>query len=82
MTDEEVLGQRNDLEMIKRPHLWPHQMRLPLKRRADGKLGFLSANHEDKYRVFIGFFFFHTETCPSIPYESPEEILDDDWMVD
>lgn len=33
LTDDEVKAQHNDLEMMRRPHLWPHGGKLlPLKR--------------------------------------------------
>jgi len=40
MEDEQVLKDRNDIEMMKRPHLWP-MGRLPLKRQ----------HPEDDYRM-------------------------------
>lgn len=33
LTDEEVRVQRDSLEMMRRPHLWPHHRFLPLKKR-------------------------------------------------
>jgi hypothetical protein len=35
LTDQEVLNRKQDAEMIRRPHLWPHMV-LPLKRTYSG----------------------------------------------
>jgi hypothetical protein len=57
MTDKEVIETRNDLEMMKRPHLWPN-MFLPLINRSMktdspfGVEGLLFANNEGSY-IFI-----------------------------
>ena len=37
-SDKEVLTRLDNLEMLKRPHLWPRWPVLPLKRYADGHL--------------------------------------------
>jgi hypothetical protein len=38
-TDEEVIKKRDDLEMMRRPHLWPHDRLLPLKHRSEKRDG-------------------------------------------
>lgn len=38
MSDEDVLRERNDVEMMRRPHLWPLRPRLYLKRRSPNRL--------------------------------------------
>jgi hypothetical protein len=41
LTDQEVFVSRNDLEMMKRPHLWPNHCCLYLKKFGGKEFGFL-----------------------------------------
>jgi hypothetical protein len=82
MTDDEVLETRNDLEMMRRPHLWPSPGRLPVKREA-GSRGRL---YDCGLLLEGGGPTVHpgpdgTVTEP-LGYETLEKLLADGWVVD
>jgi hypothetical protein len=91
LTDEEVLNGNDDLEMLRRPHLWAYPV-LPLKKpellRRDfdnpGALGVLLPDG-GKFRVLVGNMFFMAGSIlpeRQIEYDSPEAVLADGWVVD
>jgi hypothetical protein len=87
LTDAEVVEQRNDAEMMRRPHLWPSHPYLPLKRRPpleddSQNLGLLADNSGPMLTVLIGNLFASKDTAPRIEYESADAVVADGWIVD
>ena len=89
MTDDEVIAERNDLEMIRRPHMWPLGDRLALKKNIRTQpfgydVGFIHKWH--KTRVIIGFVWGDLDALEKAgnykDYPSHEAILEDGWVVD
>jgi hypothetical protein len=56
LSDQQVLDQRDDAEMMRRRHLWPLRSRLPLTRPLKGanQLGFLARADEGEIIVHLG----------------------------
>lgn len=95
-SDADVYADHDDLEMIQRPHLWPHKWILAMKKGTFGtpdfKVGFM-LNGEGPV-VFLGSFFsdgFNPLTVieqydrgeyPCIAYANYEGVVDDGWRVD
>lgn len=88
LTDQEVLAQRCDIQMMQRPHLWPRRPYLPLKRKGSGKrdeLRFLKAGSGPT--VFSGnIFSIMTGKTPPPPsgesFDSFAAISAAGWRVD
>lgn len=82
-TDEEVTKSRDHLEMMKRPHLWPHgQMVLPVINRArDRTLGIMTADHGTTVFENMSLFGPMGEV-KAVAYNSYEDIVADGWEVD
>jgi hypothetical protein len=86
LSDYEVIRTRSHLDMMMRPHLWPHESFLPLTRGpiADptdaptAAFGFILRDNPSI--VFIGIAGF----CPlgAIQYATPADIVADGWIVD
>lgn len=87
-TDDQVVDDMDDVEMMRRPHLWPLGSMLPLKREPakGGPLETAVLRHPyeaDGYEVAEGMTVFGAlgEVVHRI-YASPEEIAADGWRVD
>lgn len=91
-TDDAVLTTRDDVEMIKRTHLWPQfpkTLALKHRRLKDGrgipKLGFLiRMDGEPDFRVRLGTIFDRSyyDLLPYEQHDSAEAIVAAGWMVD
>ena len=85
-TDAEVIKTHDDVEMIKRPHLWAWKTVLPLEHRIkrDERGQFLCAYviAGMPNRIFLGNIFARKVDDASIDYASPEQIVADGWSVD
>ena len=87
-SDKEVLRSMDHVEMLKRPHLWPKNPVLPLKRqRGDGDLDYgllFDATPETRWTVFLGLLYLVDDLtkCPAEVYTSAEEIVAAGWVVD
>lgn len=85
MNDDVVIAERNDAEMMKRGHLWPHML-LPLKRWEDDhpgafpQTGFLT-NPGPPWIITIGTIWGGAEGG-EMTYASAEEAVADGWVVD
>ena len=86
-TDEEVKTERDDVEMLKRDHLWP-QLVLPLKRYTpeDGLETAVLDNPcppAERWMLRVGATIFHPiqAGCP-VFFDSAEAIIADGWRVD
>lgn len=86
MEDQQVLETLDDVEMMKRGHLWPHLL-LPLKRSREGggfpETGYLS-NPCAPWVITLGTIWGPIPGEPegTIEYTSPEEAVADGWRVD
>lgn len=91
MTDDEVIRTHDDLEMMRRPHLWSLGF-LPLKKRAwtfamgqRRELGLLSCDGK-RYSFYPGATMFELPTSESVPLSGGDELLiklvANDWIVD
>jgi hypothetical protein len=91
MTDDEVIKSHDDLEMMRRPHLWSLGY-LPLKKRAwkfamgqRRELGLLMSNGK-QYQFYPGATMFEPPTPESMPIIGGDELLvklvDNGWIVD
>lgn len=86
LSDYEVIRQRSHLDMILRPHLWPHEQFLPLTRgtlddpihASPAAFGFILRDRPDV--VFIGLPCF--APIGAIVYDTPAAIVADGWIVD
>lgn len=90
ISDEDVIAQRLDLEMLERPHLWPGVVKglrcVHLKRRTAGRIEtgpcILWGTNPDEY-VVVGHSWGGEFTRPDVHrYDSPDAILADGWKVD
>jgi hypothetical protein len=80
-TDEQVLADRDDVQMLQRPHLWPHGGYLPLKRKGQiANEGYVAAARPT--RVYLGNIYMRAFSAPFQDYADAEAIVDDGWMVD
>jgi hypothetical protein len=83
MTDADVIATRNDVEMIKRPHLWPVWPFLPLKRRTgDPDIGFMVAGTGFIVRCGNLLSAAQWRQMDSISYPTAEAIVAERWIVD
>ena len=81
MDDQQVLDARNDVEMMKRDHLWPHMV-LPLKRWRDGHMDTgMIGSPGTPVVIHRGTIWGGTEGG-TWEYASPEEAVADGWRVD
>lgn len=86
LTDTDVIRTRSHLDMILRPHLWPHEQFLPLTRgplsdpihASPAAFGFILRDRPDV--VFIGLAGF--APLGAIVYDTPSAIVADGWIVD
>lgn len=86
-TDEQVRTERDDVEMMKRDHLWP-QLVLPLKRHTPE--AFLETAVLDnpcppaeRWMLRVGATIFHPiQAGRPVFYDSAEAIVADGWVVD
>lgn len=84
LTDYEVVRTRSHLDMILRPHLWPHEQFLPLIRGTTDDesplthFGFILRDRPDV--VFVGLAGF--APLGAIVYDNPAAIVADGWIVD
>jgi len=85
LSDQEVMEQRNDLEIIKRPWLWPHAV-LPLKRVVDGQLQLsvvrIGSRREGTVKVSYGANMFSLTGRETWVDVRPEDLVRDGWEVD
>lgn len=84
VTDEQVLADRLDLEMLERPHLWPGRGGKPtinLKRDPEG-YGLCMQAQDGSYRLweYIGASFELKE--PPTMFATAQAIVDAGWRVD
>jgi len=87
LTDEEVLAQHNHAEMIRRSHLWPLAVILPLTRgpitnpidAPPTRFGIVLRGHPT--RVYVGVWYLGPPLAV-LQYNSPEAIVADGWLVD
>lgn len=84
-TDEEVKREKDDLEMLKRDHLWP-QLVLPLKRIRDGNLEVAVLDDPcppaERWMLREGVTIFDGRAGRPVFYESAEAIIAAGWKVD
>lgn len=83
LTDEQVVEQRNDLEMLKRPHLWPGAGRtINLKQRDPEAWALCQRVQDGSYRVwrYKGFTYDLEET--PLMFADAEAVVDAGWEVD
>lgn len=88
LSDRDVVEQMNDVEMLKRPHLW-HHMVLPMKRPyPDGRPGIQTAlamepAKDGSVTVQVnGNLFGALEETEMKKYLDAEAVIDDGWRVD
>lgn len=83
-SDQEVLDEMLDVEMMERTHLWPQGL-LPLIRKEDGEAGFLRSVPAKpvvyKSNVFLIGTFPNMAAIPKVAYDS-YEMLAEEWRVD
>jgi hypothetical protein len=94
LTDDEVIAQHNDLEMLRRPHLWPNKSRLGnpvvfLKRRMEngrrgetGPCTFVKARHSVDEYVVRAHNWDEQGTVRTIYYGNADAVIADGWIVD
>ena len=92
VTDQEVIRTCNNLEMIRRRHLWTamNGFALPLKKPKllqksfsdDGAFGVLLNQEGAENTVFLTNVFAPDLQAEQIKYDSPEAIVADGWVVD
>lgn len=84
-TDDEVLNTRNDLEMLKRPHLWPSVIkghRCVFMKKLDAEhTGPCFKTSGGDYIVIDHDWTNHGEVTP-VTYNSAEAVLAAGWVVD
>lgn len=89
-TDSQVVDEMDDVEMMRRPHLWPLVLVLPLKRSRDGGLPEPALLYDPR-ATFDGAYIVDEGMTPygaafgetvQRTYASPEEITADGWRVD
>jgi len=87
LSDNQILTEHNDAEMMKRDHLWP-MLTLPLKkRREEGgyDLGLLlNPVHAEgaPWTIYVGASLFNQGGGTPVEYPSAEAIVADGWIVD
>lgn len=85
LSDDEVVAQRSDVEMIKRPHLWPH-FYLPLKKSRDGgyDTAYVINYIPESGQVIVqeNSTIFTPDTGTRGVYDCPESVLAQGWIVD
>lgn len=84
-TDEDVKREKDDLEMLKRDHLWP-QLVLPLKRMRDGVMETAILDDPcppaERWMLREGVTMFDGRAGRPVFYESAEAIIAAGWKVD
>lgn len=86
MTDDDVIATENNLEMMRRPHLWPCGNYLPLTKGHVGmdspmeSYAYLVDDDDLRTTIFIGLPFI-SDLKPKA-YPSLEAIVADGWIVD
>ena len=84
-TDEEVKAERDDAEMMKRPHMWPNLV-LPLKRIRDGLMETAVIwgvpEEGEPWILHEGVTMFDNKLGNQVKYASPEAIVQSGWRVD
>jgi hypothetical protein len=82
LDDEQVISLKNSAEMIRRPHLWPHPNRLPLKKAGTFEVATLERATEG-YLVLENLSLFGPvgTVTPHI-FKDPEDIVLAGWIVD
>lgn len=86
LSDYEVIRQRSHLDMILRPHLWPHEQFLPLTRGTipdpahapTAAFGFILRGRPNVVIVGVAGF----PPLGAIVYDTPAAIVADGWIVD
>jgi hypothetical protein len=83
LTDAQVLSGKDDAEMMKRDHLWPHVM-LPLKRIKDGMLETaVLCNPGPPWQIVENATIFGASGQTKVThFKSAEEIVAAGWRVD
>ena len=94
-SDQDVMAGQDDLEMIRRPHLWPHWSVLPMKKPSVLEKNFMDDNgfgvlirvdrgYGKEYAVFVRNIFSSKEfdLKDATLYPSAEAVLADGWVVD
>lgn len=81
MNDDAVLIERNDVEMMKRDHLWPHMV-LPLKRWRDGHMDTGILRDPGPPWVIHNGTIWGGAEGGTWEYASAEEAAADGWRVD
>lgn len=91
LTDEQVKEQRNDKEMMLRPHLWPGGMFLFVKNTKNrafkdwevGTLHKVPDNDSRQYKYFIAIIdFVPSAEHRTVRFNSIDEVIDAGWVVD
>lgn len=84
-TDEDVKAQKDDVEMLKRDHLWP-QLVLPLKRVVDGQMETAILDDPsppaERWMLREGANIFDARAGRPVFYDSAEAIVAAGWRVD
>jgi hypothetical protein len=86
LSDYEVIRTRSHLDMILRPHLWPHEQFLPLTRgqlddpihASNTAFGFILRGRPNVVIVGVAGF----PPLGAIVYDDPAQIIADGWIVD
>lgn len=87
-SDQQVIQDRDDIEYIKRPHLWAHGWFVPVKQRmvaGDIKVGVLMNDRAGGYKVLENMTMFGTsfgEPVIEHEYLTPEAVATAGWIVD
>lgn len=87
-SDQQVLQDRDDIEYIKRPHLWTYGWFVPVKQRmmaGDRRVGVLTQEQQGGYKVLENMTMYGTsfgEPVIERKYETPEAVTAAGWMVD
>lgn len=87
-SDDEVVSEPDDLEMMKRPHLWPLDGYLPIKRYVESDHGRLELETAILVRIIVNGQltvlkgFFEDRDTDRVLYDSHEAIVAEGWVVD
>lgn len=88
LSDQQVIQERNDLEMLRRKHLWPHrigiQRGVSVKKRTDSGLqtGICFEVVNDDNALVIMVMTPEAEKNVRIPFPDAEHVVLDGWVVD
>lgn len=85
ITDTRILEARDNVEMMRSPHLWPIKDILPLKKRGRdamvaGNLGYIRRDPARPHRVYYGVIGFVAHRYED--FRSFEDIAAAGWVVD